>query len=74
MKCICCDEEARAICRFCGRAVCREHIQQERFIVGYNSRATGFFESSLRVLSVPDAVWCGQCRPRNRDWRKEPVR
>lgn len=68
MKCIWCEEEARAICRFCGRSVCREHIQQERFIVGYRSR--GFLGGSVpRVLSVSDAVWCGKCHPKHMDWR-----
>jgi hypothetical protein len=70
MKCICCDEEARAICRFCGRAVCREHIQEERFIVGYRSR--GSF-SGDRVLSVREAVWCGKCRPKTMDSRDTAV-
>ena len=66
MKCIHCDGEARAICRFCGRAVCHDHIQQERFLVGYRSRAS---LSKDRVLSVHDAVWCGKCHPKSKDFR-----
>jgi hypothetical protein len=73
MKCICCDEEARAICRFCGRAVCREHIQQEHLVLGYRSAAVGLFSSTWRTLSVREAVWCGQCHPKHVDWRHRAV-
>jgi hypothetical protein len=62
MKCIKCDQEARAVCQFCGRAVCKEHIQKARFVTGYTSRA-GFWGSSDNAVSVEDAVWCGECHP-----------
>ena len=62
MKCITCDNEARAVCQFCGRAVCADHIQPRRFVSGYAS-VGGIFSFSDNAVSVDDAVWCGLCHP-----------
>jgi hypothetical protein len=62
MKCIKCEEEARAVCKFCGRAVCKEHIEQGRFVSGYTGSA-GFWSMGDNAVSVDDAVWCGECHP-----------
>ena len=35
MICLQCENDARAICRFCGRAVCESHIQTKEFHAGY---------------------------------------
>ena len=60
MNCIQCNRTAHAACRFCGRAVCKEHIKESAFIVAlYRSEA-----GPQKAVVVPDAVWCGVCRPR----------
>jgi len=62
MKCIKCENEARAVCQFCGRAVCADHIQTQRFVSGFSSFG-GILSFSDNALSVHDAVWCGICTP-----------
>ena len=62
MKCIKCEEEARAVCQFCGRAVCKAHIQENRFVSGYRS-VGGILSFTDNAFSVDTAVWCGICRP-----------
>jgi hypothetical protein len=62
MKCIWCDKEAQAICKFCGRAVCKEHIIEQRYPSGFANKA-GFWSGKLNGVAVPDAVWCGTCHP-----------
>lgn len=63
MKCIRCEQEARAVCQFCGRAVCEEHIQTGRFVSGYSAKS-GFWSLTENAVSVDDAVWCGECHPK----------
>ena len=63
MKCIKCDEQASAVCQFCGRAVCKEHIQHKRFVSGYTSFG-GILSPTDNAFSVEDAVWCGACQPK----------
>lgn len=62
MKCIKCEEEASAVCQFCGRAVCAKHIEQQRFVSGFTS-VGGLWSFKDNALSVEDAVWCGICHP-----------
>ncbi|MCX6967814.1 MAG: hypothetical protein NTZ46_08575 [Verrucomicrobia bacterium] len=62
MKCIHCEEEARAVCKFCGHAVCKEHIQQGRFVSGYTTPGH-WLSRTANAVSVDDAVWCGLCHP-----------
>ena len=62
MKCNKCDNEASAICKFCGRAVCREHIRTKRFVTGFTS-VGGALSTKDNALSVDDPVWCGTCSP-----------
>ena len=65
MKCCQCEQTAEAICRFCGRAVCSEHIQPLNYIVTvYPSGEKG----APRALVVSNAVYCGVCTP-----QPEPV-
>jgi hypothetical protein len=61
MKCIKCEEEARAVCKFCGRAVCKQHIRERRFATGSTTKTA--MSTGREVLSVDDAVWCGECHP-----------
>lgn len=65
MKCITCGEEAVAICQFCGRAVCQEHIQQDSFTSGFSAKG-GFWNMQENAVRVQDAVWCGVCHPEHR--------
>jgi hypothetical protein len=50
------------VCQFCGRAVCAEHISQQRFVTGFTSVA-GIWSFKDNAVSVEDAVWCGLCHP-----------
>jgi hypothetical protein len=60
MKCVYGDSnDAVAICRFCGRAVCKDHIRPMNYIITV-------YVGSKKVpksLVVADAVWCGMCKP-----------
>jgi hypothetical protein len=46
---------------FCGRAVCRTHIQTLPHLVALFRGA----DNVLRGLVVPDAAYCGACKPRD---------
>jgi hypothetical protein len=63
MRCWVCDELAHGVCRFCGRAVCKDHAKRRSFL--FEAWVDG---DSLRGLAVPDALFCGVCNP-----RKDPV-
>lgn len=60
MKCIRCDKQAEAICRFCGRAVCSSHMQTLNYIVTVYPSAS---KQVTKALVVADAVFCGMCKP-----------
>lgn len=62
LNCIKCENEARAVCQFCGRAVCKDHIQAQRFVSSFASFG-GILSVNDNALSVDDAVWCGVCTP-----------
>ena len=62
MKCIKCNEEASAICKFCGRAVCVKHVQTSLFASGYSAK-TGAWNMNDNAIRVEDAVYCGVCHP-----------
>jgi hypothetical protein len=48
-----------ATCRFCGRAICEDHVQVHPYILE-------LFRSQdvTKALVVEDAVFCGACTPR----------
>jgi hypothetical protein len=59
MNCIHCNRTAHAICRFCGRAVCRDHLSESPFIISlYRGE-----EQVQKAIVVTDAVFCGLCKP-----------
>lgn len=60
MNCIHCERTAHATCRFCGRAVCKAHITSFPYIVGLYRGENGI----QKAVVVPDAVYCGICKPR----------
>lgn len=63
MRCWTCDLEANGVCRFCGRAVCKQHARTRAFLFEAWERA-----GALEGLAVEDALHCGVCRT-----RPEPV-
>lgn len=62
MNCIHCDRTAHATCRFCGRAVCKDHLKNSPFIVGLYTGEGGVH----KAIVVSDAVYCGLCKPHER--------
>jgi hypothetical protein len=59
MDCWHCRRTAVATCRFCGRAVCEDHVQVHPYILElFRSQDT------TKALVVEDAVFCGACTPR----------
>ncbi len=72
MNCWSCDRPAHGVCRFCGRAVCREHAQHMPYILeiyGNNSEGNGY-----KGLVVPDVLYCGVCKPKNEPVTLEPLK
>lgn len=65
MKCVRCGAEAVAVCKFCGRAVCEDHIQSGLFVSGYSAKG-GFWNMQDNAVRVADAVSCGICHPEHR--------
>jgi hypothetical protein len=59
MDCWHCRRTAVGTCRFCGRGVCEDHVQERPFVLEL-FRGT----EAIRALVVEDAVFCGACRPR----------
>jgi hypothetical protein len=64
MLCFQCDEQARGVCIFCGRAVCKTHMQNLPAIVTIFV-AEG---NTPKAVVVADALFCGLCKP-----QPEPV-
>ena len=63
MECWHCGRPAQAICRFCGRAVCKDHAKMLPSIVSVFGD-----DGKNKAVVVGDAVWCGLCKP-----QEEPV-
>lgn len=62
MKCWNCDNNARAVCIFCGRFVCEEHAKTKRHFAGFGTKYSAQIPSSETATEVSDAIWCGECR------------
>ena len=62
MKCCKCGRPAVAVCVFCGRAVCEDHIKEMPHVLAIYRNA----KNQLRALVTPDAVYCGMCNPREK--------
>jgi hypothetical protein len=67
MKCWHCDSEAKAVCVFCGRAVCAAHRKSKDYFVGYGKKHAGglLSFSSATAANVREATWCGVCQVEN---------
>ena len=59
MDCWHCRRTAVATCRFCGRAVCEDHVQPHPYILELLKT-----DGMSKALVVEDAVFCGACTPR----------
>jgi hypothetical protein len=59
MDCWHCRRTAVATCRFCGRAICEDHVQVHPYILELFKS-----QDSTKALVVEDAVFCGACTPR----------
>jgi hypothetical protein len=60
MNCWHCERPAHGTCRFCGRAVCKEHAKSLPRIEQVFCDDHGKY----KALVVADALWCGVCEPR----------
>ena len=61
MKCFHCEQIASAVCQFCGRAACREHVEgKKKFFSGFKAFG-GMLSMEDCALEVPNAIWCGIC-------------
>ncbi|PDW04579.1 hypothetical protein [Candidatus Viridilinea mediisalina] len=64
MNCWHCDRPAHGVCRFCGRALCRDHVREMPYIVAlYKDQ-----HNTHQAIVTARALFCGVCEP-----REEPV-
>ena len=65
MKCWHCENEAKAICVFCGRGICATHRKSKSHFAGYGLKHRPYYplamDKSRTTTSVNDASWCGVC-------------
>lgn len=62
MRCWKCrEEEAVAICVFCGRAVCEKDASRRPNILAIYVGAN----NTPKIVPVADAIWCGECNPQD---------
>jgi hypothetical protein len=61
MECWHCNRPAHGVCRFCGRAICRDHAQRMPFILEtFNDH-----EGHTKAIVVDDTLYCGLCKPKD---------
>jgi hypothetical protein len=59
MVCHQCGNTPIGICKFCGRAVCQDHLSEMPFILTvYVGK-----DQTPKAIVVADALWCGRCKP-----------
>ena len=61
MQCFICDKPAHGICRFCGRALCKEHASKKNMPFIFT-----IFVGEKKVpkaVVVADTLYCGLCKP-----------
>jgi hypothetical protein len=66
MLCFFDDREARGVCRFCGRALCKEEHMHNT--LPYITTVYVGQGNVPKSIVVGDALWCGVCKP-----QPEPV-
>lgn len=61
MNCWHCERTAQGVCKFCGRALCQEHVKKLPYILSiYVDR-----QDHRQALVVNNALYCGVCQPRD---------
>ena len=60
MNCWHCERPAVGVCRFCGRALCKDHVQTRPFILAAYTDKTG----AEKVIAVNNVLYCGVCEPK----------
>ncbi len=59
MNCFNCEKEAVGVCVFCGRAICKKHVQKlPNILAAYDED-----RDKPKVIVVKDALYCGICKP-----------
>ncbi|HEX8098621.1 MAG TPA: hypothetical protein VF660_00290 [Actinomycetota bacterium] len=61
MDCWHCRKTAVGTCRFCGRGLCEDHVQEHPYILQLFRSGD---DDVPKVLVVEDALYCGACTPR----------
>ncbi len=59
MDCWQCERPAHGVCIFCGRAVCKDHVQSIPNILSVFANKEGI----KKAIVVQDALFCGICKP-----------
>ncbi len=60
MLCIHCEKPARGLCKFCGRALCLDHMETKMPYIITIYVGDGNVPKAVVVGDVP---WCGVCKP-----------
>ncbi len=60
MQCIHCENTARGVCKFCGRALCRDHMTN---LLPYIITIYVGDQHVPKAIVVGDVPWCGLCKP-----------
>lgn len=59
MECFHCGQPAQGVCRFCGRALCKDHMKSMPYII-----TIYVGEGNVpKAVVVADALYCGVCKP-----------
>ncbi|RMD47755.1 MAG: hypothetical protein D6835_07055 [Candidatus Thermofonsia bacterium] len=61
MNCWECNRPATAVCKFCGRGVCKAHTQERPYVI-HTYRTS---KNEYKAIVVDGAVWCGTCKPQD---------
>jgi hypothetical protein len=58
MNCWHCSRPSHGICKFCGRAVCKDHVKERIYIVSVYLK-----DSEEKAIITKKALYCGFCTP-----------
>ncbi|MBF0360720.1 MAG: hypothetical protein HQK49_06900 [Oligoflexia bacterium] len=61
MNCIQCNRPAHGVCKFCGRAICKDHFTTSNIIMDIYPRKND--QEKDRVLVVENVLKCSYCKP-----------
>ncbi len=64
MNCWHCGRPANGVCKFCGRALCKDHSKTMPYILDIYPSG----EKRHKALAVDNVLFCGICQP-----KPEPV-